>query len=605
MDEVDNPEVSSVVLIWPSQVAGKTETVNNIVGHKIDIDPCPILVIQPTLEMAETWSKDRLTPMLRDTPRLRNRVKDARSRDADNKILHKRFPGGHITMAGANSPASLASRPIRILLFDEVDRFPASAGTEGDPVSLAEKRTESFPDAVSIKVSTPTVKGASRIEEEFEKSDKRYWFVKHKKGPDGKACGHEFHFKWSQVEWNKDDITDAWINCPCCKGRIYDRERQEMVRAGKWKATAPFKGVRGYHLNAIYTLFRPQRGYKNRLHQLVAKFLEAKRGGPEKLKVFVNTVLAESWAEDFEDKPTWEALYKRVEVYGGEDDKNPIVPAGALVLIGSVDVQKDRLELEVQGLGMDEETWGIERRQIWGDPHKPATWKPLDDYLDKTYQHELGSQMRIAIMVIDSGDGKTSVPVYSFVKPRQARRVFAVKGSSTPNAPLIATAKLQKKSRVQVITVGTDTAKATLYARLNMQDPGPRYLHFPKGFGYDAEFFEQLTAESVRTEYKKGVPVRVWRKDRDRNEALDMRVYALAAVPILNPNMPKIKKQVEASAQKKAEEQKPKDYYLKDTEAPAEQQPTSTVKEISSKPKTQIIRGGPRRPGGWVGGWKK
>jgi phage terminase large subunit GpA-like protein len=583
LDAPYDPEVASVVGMLASQTSGKTETINNMVGHTIDVDPCPMLVIQPTLDMGETWSKDRLATMLRDTPRLRGKVKDPRARDAENKILHKRFPAGAITIAGANAPQGLASRPIRKVLFDEVDRYPASAGTEGDPIALAEKRTESFPDAVTIKFSTPTLKGISRIESEFDLSDKRFWFVTHK------PCGHEFHFKWAHVKWSESDKKDAWIECPNCQQKILDDERQEMVRAGKWKATAPFDGIRGYHLNGIYCLFRPKKPHKNRLSQMVAEFLKAKHGGTEKLKVWTNTFLAETWEDPSGEKPSWETLFDRREDYGGEDQNNPIIPADAFLLLCVVDVQADRLEMEVTAYGMDDEVWGIETRQLWGNPQRLEVWKQLDEYLNKVYTHESGAKLRIVQTVIDNGDGKTSKAVNSFVRPRQVQKVWAVKGSSTPNAPILATAKLSKKSRVQQFTVGTDTAKSTIYARLNILEPGARYMHFPKGFGYDAEYFKQLTAESVRTEYRKGIPVRTWKKDRERNESLDKRVYAMANYEILNPNMAA----VAANFQKQLP--KPKEYQLKDAqEKKPETKPVQTVTRPSFRKQFR-----PRESGGW------
>ena len=143
MDAINDARCEEVIIMSSAQV-GKTELILNIIGYYIDYDPSPILVLQPTRDMAETFSKDRLAPMLRDTPALKGKVKDARSRDSGNTILHKTFPGGHITMVGANSAAGLASRPIKIVLMDEVDRYPASAGTEGDPIKLAEKRTTTF-----------------------------------------------------------------------------------------------------------------------------------------------------------------------------------------------------------------------------------------------------------------------------------------------------------------------------------------------------------------------------------------------------------------------------------------------------------------------------
>lgn len=192
MDSVSDPRVEMIVVMSSAQV-GKTEIINNIVGYYIQQDPAPMLVVQPTEKMAESWSMDRLSPMIRDTETLRELVKDPRSRESGNKILYKRFPGGHITIAGSNSPSSLASRPVRIVLCDEVDRYPPSAGSEGDPVNLAKKRATTFWNRKIILTSTPTIKDFSRIELAYSQSDQRRYYVP------CNACGEYQTLKWSQV----------------------------------------------------------------------------------------------------------------------------------------------------------------------------------------------------------------------------------------------------------------------------------------------------------------------------------------------------------------------------------------------------------------------
>ena len=186
MDAANERDVQEVVLMVASQL-GKTETLNNVVGFFMDADPAPIMVVQPTVELAESWSKERLVPMVRDTPRLTDLVKDPKSRDSGNTIRMKTFPGGNIAIVGANAPSGLAGRPRRVVLLDEVDRFPPSAGTEGDPCALAVRRTESFWNSVVYKTSTPTIKGASRVESEYEQSDKRKYYCSCHKCKIGRA----------------------------------------------------------------------------------------------------------------------------------------------------------------------------------------------------------------------------------------------------------------------------------------------------------------------------------------------------------------------------------------------------------------------------------
>ena len=274
MDSINDPGVHTVVVMSSAQV-GKTEILNNIVGYHIHQDPAPILCVQPTVEMGKTWSKDRLAPMLRDTPALRGRVKDARSRDAGNTTQHKQFPGGHITIAGANSAAGLASRPIRVVLLDEVDRYPPSAGSEGDPVRLATKRTTTFWNRKILLTSTPTIKGLSRIELAFESSDKRRFWV---------PCPHCGEFQ--VLAWSGVKFAPLGYQCAGCQGLWTDTQRWWAVARGEWRAEGESKGVAGFHLNELYSPWVTTA-------EMVESFLEAKKS-PETLKTWVKTTLGET-----------------------------------------------------------------------------------------------------------------------------------------------------------------------------------------------------------------------------------------------------------------------------------------------------------------------
>ncbi len=592
-----DPEVQTTVLMWASRL-GKTEMLNNLEGFIVDLDPASILVVYPTLESAKKWSKEFFMPMVKSTPRLRRKIRDSRAKDADNTILSKKFPGGKISCIGTNSPSGFRQIQARVILCDEIDAM--LDGKEGDPITLAFKRADNYHNSIQVLSSTPTIKGFSRIESAMEGTDHQKWFV------NCPACDAEQVLSWAQVRFSfpgedgREVVDPVRACCVCehCKAELTDADRRLMVLNGRWKSTRPFNGVRGYWLNGLNSLFKWKKGFKSSLHQWAQDFLTAKSKGPASLKTWTNTFLCETW-EEAGETISHHPLLERREPYGGIDKDHPVVPAGAIILVQTVDVQANRLEVETIGLGPDDETWGIENIVLWGNPQQPAVWTELDGVLDKVYTHESGARMKITCMVIDSGDGKTSQAVLRFVRPRTVRRVFAVKGSSTPNAALIATAKWQKKNNLRLWTVGTDTAKATIYARLAIQEPGPRYQHFPQGFGYDEEFFQQLTAESVRTEWRRGIPVREWKKHRDRNESLDKRVYALAAAEILHPiHWKSIAKSLETDAKTRAEPQKPRDYELK----PAQESP----KQEPVKPPPFVKQSLParRRTGGFVGGWK-
>jgi phage terminase large subunit GpA-like protein len=454
-------------------------------------------------------------------------VKQPRSKNSMNTLLHKVFPGGHITMAGSNSPASLASRPVRIVLCDEVDRYPVSAGTEGDPVNLARKRTATFWNRTVILTSTPTVSGVSRVEAEFGLSDQRYFFVP------CPHCGEFQRLLWSSVEWLKDDAGNgrpetAQYRCEKCAALWSETERHIAIKRGEWRATAKSRGRAGFHLSELYSPW-------STLESMVAAFLEAK-GRPELLKTFVNTSLGETWEEQGETVDGI-GLAARRKKYPAQ------VPGDALLLTAGVDVQRDRIEMEVVGWGDGEESWNVDYLVLPGDTTRPEVWRDLDDCLNATYTHETGTQLHITSAVVDSGDQTTTV--YAFVRPRQGRRIFAGKGVSGPGRPVVKISRKisGKKTRdVDLYQIGVDDAKGIIYARLQIEEPGPGYCHFPTD--RDEEYFAQLTAEKLMVKYYRGFPRKEWVKSRQRNEALDCRVLAFAALKILNPVWSAISKRI-------------------------------------------------------------
>lgn len=516
MDAMGNPAIEAVVVMSSAQI-GKTEIINNVVGYHIQLDPSPILLLQPTLEMAEAWSKDRFAPMLRDTEALRGLVKDPRARDSGNTLLHKRFPGGHITMAGANSPSSLASRPIRLVLCDEVDRYPPSAGTEGDPVSLAKKRSTTFWNRKLLLTSTPTIKGASRIEAAYEQSDQRRFHVP------CPHCGAYQVLTWQQVKWESDSErhrTDtAHYECVQCGVAIYDSDKPAMLAAGKWVATAPFTGTAGFHTNELYSPWVTW-------PQIVAEFLKAKKL-PETLKTWVNTSLGDTWEEAGESVDA-DLLMQRKESWGSE------APEEVAIITAGVDVQGDRLEVEVKGWGIGEESWSLDYKIFYGDPAHEAVWQELDAYLLRPVKSKTGLYLNIACACIDTG-GHHTQSVYEFCKTRAVRGIFPIKGMNQTGKPLVGRPSKNNRHKLRMYPLGVDTAKEIIVSRLRLTEPGPGYCHFP--VERDREYFLQLTAEKQVTKFTRGVARREWIKTRARNEVLDCSVYALAALKLLSPDL--------------------------------------------------------------------
>ena len=415
-------------------------------------------------------------------------------------------------MAGANSPSGLASRPIRIVLADEIDRYPPSAGAEGDPVSLARKRMATFWNRKLLMGSTPTVKGVSRIEGAFDGSDQRRFWVP------CPHCDEAQTLKWASVKWPEGKPEEAYYVCEHCGCEITDADKPEMLRAGEWIAEGEANGIAGFHINELYSPW-------STFGEIAVAFVAAKPF-PETLKTWINTALGETWEEDG-DQVDDDALIRRREEYG------PAVPAEALALTAGVDVQGDRLEIGIDAWGPGEECWAMDYRVLWGDPTQPQVWDDLDDLLKLEWPHELGHRIRIGVMCIDSG--YLTDMVYAFTGPRKNRNVFATKGMDGAGRPIAGAPRKQKTKDGKIITlflVGADEAKRILSYRLRAA-PGPGRCHWNQGF--DEEYFAQLTAEKKITKHTRGHPYDVWIKTRPRNEALDIRVLNMAALKILNP----------------------------------------------------------------------
>ena len=565
LDVLNDPNYEEAVIMSSAQI-GKTEIILNMIGYHVDQDPAPMLCLQPTLEMAQTFSKDRLATMIRDCPTLTSKVSDVGSKKGGNTLLKKDFAGGHCTLAGANSPASLASRPVRIVLCDEIDRYPASAGTEGDPVNLARKRTATFWNRKVILVSTPTDKGTSRIERAYEDSDKRRFNLP------CPHCDELHHLQWSNVVFNKDDL-EAGVHmvCPSCGGMYTEADKPKMLKLGEWIAQSPEHKRAGFHINELYSPWR-------KWSDVVTDFLEAK-SSPETLKTWVNTSLGETFEEEGE-KVDSHSLYMRREYYPKQ------VPNNVTVLTCGVDVQDDRLEATVYGFGgeHDAEIWAIEHRIFYGDPGRGELWQRLDDFLLSRFEHESGIGLAIASTCIDTGGHYTDA-VYKFCKARFQRRVYPIKGSSVAGSPIVAKVSKTNKGGVKLFSIGTDTVKEIVYGRLNVAEVGAGYIHFPMTL--DEEFFLQLTSEKRVTRYKSGHPYKVWVQTRPRNETLDCLVYALAGLEILRPNFKAIRERFETRIEKQ-------------TEAP----PESTDALIQDTPqKARRVRK-PRRSNSFVKGYQ-
>lgn len=524
MDCVTDDAVEEVVY-WAGGQVGKTEVALNATGYFTAHEPSPILFIEPSLEIAKAISKDRLMPMYKASKVFEGIIRESRSRDGGNTLLHKDFPGGHVTLAGANSPASLASRPIRVLICDEEDSYDTSIGTEGDPVELAEKRTETFWNRKIIKLSTAKKpKGYSRIESDFERGDRRRYHVP------CPHCGHYQLLVWDQLRWPPEKPEEAYYACIDCGCMLTDADKPRMLSAGEWRAEAASKGVASFHLNSLYS---PWLSWPT----MAAKFLKAKKSR-ETFITFVNLYWAATWKDDGASvKEEW-LITRR------EQGWDSAAPEEVLLITAGVDVQDNRFAVELIGWGEGEESWSLDYREILADTSTVDGWKLLDKFLLEPWPHTSGMPMPIAATGVDTGH-RTQI-AYEFCATRQLRNVFALKGSNQRARPLITKPSTNNRLEVPLWTIGTGVAKENIMARLNIRRPEEGesrsgYCHFPAKYG--EEYFKGLAAEERIPKNIRGVVTLVWQKKPGhiRNEPLDCRVYGYTAMKILNPNFEKLK----------------------------------------------------------------
>jgi phage terminase large subunit GpA-like protein len=531
MDVICDPNVHEIVVKKPTQVGYSDAVLNNVIGYFIDVDPKPIMMVQPTIDNAKDYGKKRITPMIDSTPALKAKIRQATARRSGNTLQLKEFPGGFLKLAGANSGTGLRSDPVPIVLLDEIEGYPSDVDGEGDPVEIAKRRTDQFTDFKIVEGSTPAKpKGFSRIEKRFDESDQRYFHVP------CPHCGHVQPLFWRDPETKTYRLvyqvdaggqviaSSVGYRCAGCEKLISERYKQQMLDAGRWVAKFPGRMVVGFSLNALYSPWR------DIWPDLATEWVKAQKD-PEKLKAFINLRLGETWEEKGFSLESHD-LRQRCESYAGEKEGASVdVPKGVGLLTAGVDVQDDRLVAVVKGWGSEEESWLIAHEEFFGDPGQQDVWDELDNFLRTQWKHESGRTVTIACTLVDSGGHHTD-EVYKFVKVRQGRRIFACKGSSEGGKEILQKFTQNNSYRVRLYMVSTDTAKDRIFSRLQTPAPGPKYIHLPSWA--DEEYLEQLTAEKRVTKYKRGVGmVREYVKTRARNEALDCEVYAMAALYVL------------------------------------------------------------------------
>jgi len=525
MDCLSPSSPAETVVFMKGAQIGATESGNNWIGYIIHQAAGPMLAVQPTVEMAKRNSKQRIDTLIEESEVLRKLVSDPRSRDSGNTMLAKEFPGGILVMTGANSAVGLRSMAARYLFLDEVDAYPGDVDGEGDPVNLALARTRTFARRKVFMVSTPKITGSSRIESAFEDSDQRYYQVP------CPSCGEFQALKFAQLRWPPGEPQRAKYVCEHCGYEIENHQKHGMLARGMWKAQAPGPSkAAGFHLSSLYS---PVGWFS--WGDAAQMFADAQKN-PALLQVFVNTVVGETWSLQG-DAPDWQRLYDMREDY-----RIGMVPHGGLFLTAGIDIQKDRIELEVVAWGRGKESWSVDYQVLEGHTAEPAVWDKLTGQLEKHYATESGAVIPISKFAIDSG--YATPEVYDWTRRHGGSRAVVIKGDSRAAGPVNQPSPVDVGPRgkhlrwgIRVWPVNSSMIKEELFRWLKLDRPTeesgiahpPGYCHFPK---YGEEYFKQLTAEQLVPRTIKGYSRPEWQKTRDRNEALDVRVYARAAAAV-------------------------------------------------------------------------
>lgn len=514
------------IVVMKGAQLGFTELALNWMYYTIDYAPAPMLYVQKTLEDVNVFVKQRFAPALEAMSWIAEKIgfvkTGGKGRTGGDSSRTKIFPGGMLRFGGANSASSLRSMPIQNLCLDEEDSYEQDIQNEGSPSELAIRRTSNFPNRKIYRISTPTLKETSVIEPLFEQGTKERFYIP------CPHCRNMDYIRWSNIKWEKgsNDFTPMNVSLLCenCGTLIEERHKTWMLARGKWIAENPDAEYASFHISSLYSPY----GFFS-WRDAVKMFLRATKNHDDALlKAFINTVLGETWSES-------SVTIKASRLEERKEDYNTDVPSPVVVLTCGTDVQKDRIECEVVGWSRNLESWSIDYRVFIGDTERSAVWEQFDMYLQKQWQHGSGQMIPIAITAVDSGF-RTKV-VYEFCKMRFHRNIFPCKGVDGWGKGYLDRPKTMNKYGVWAFKSYVDEIKSKIYSNLQIEEHGPGYCHFPRKEVYNTAYFRQLTAERMETVYSGGRYKARWVLPKGRrNEALDCRGQAIAALTILNPN---------------------------------------------------------------------
>lgn len=495
---------------------------------------------QPKEAAAEGFMQQHVQPTIRDVPLLRKLAPWYGKKHSDNKLDYKRFSNSRqLFVMGGAAASNYREKSVDVVYYDELSKFDGDIEGEGPPTLLGDKRLEGSAFPKSIRGSTPTLVGEcqlSKAADEAEEQFQRFVPCPH--------CDEHQVLEWGGpdcdygIKWDSPEtVRQAYYVCKHCGAVIEQRDLAAMDAGGEYRSQTGMvtrDGLTFYRDGQqvdppatvsvhVWAAYSPGTSWG----QIAFDFLRVK-GDPVKLKGWVNTTLGEPW-EEAGERVEAHSLYMRREHYPEE------IPQAAVVVVGGVDTQPDRLECSAWAFGPGNESWLVEHQIFYGDPNLPEVWERLTQWRHGSYQHESGARLRMAACGIDTGGHNTDA-VYKYCKQHAAQRVYALKGSSTPGAPLAGRPSKNNKGKVDLFLIGTDTAKEMILGRLQIAEPGAGYVHFPVERGTDREYFEQLTGEKRVPVKRAGRIVHAFKAVRKRVEALDCYVYALAALEILNPD---------------------------------------------------------------------
>ena len=515
-----DPDVYAHAWKMASRIA-KTVMMGNGFGYFSEYEPTTQLFMYPTQEDANLRSREEFQPMIDASPALVTKYEDTIAED-DNTIAFKRFAGGSVAFVGSNAPSKLRARTARVVWCDEANGYRASSGKEGDPVLLAFNRAKNYPDAVRVVASTDTIKNHSRIDEWYQKSDKRQWFIQCAK------CGIWQVMTWSQYRWPKGERHKAQFYCESCDYGHNDQERREAILHGEYRPTAAFGGVRGYYLPGFYSIFPSPKAFVGKMHEMAEEAHNAKhsQNQAETTRVWVNTFLCEGYAEEGDVAPELAPMLARREQFDRLS-----VPKGVVVITFGTDFQADRVEVVWWGHGKDEQKWRLEKCVLWGDPRMPEIYGRLESKLQEPFKRVDGATLRSKCGGFDTGYYACIRTLYNWLRPRQRLNWFAFKGASTLQADAVGRARKSKVSSLTLLLVGTHKIKQLIYNRALVSVPGPNYMHFP--FSMSEQDFAQLFSEESHSVFKAGQELKEFSLPlvgNRRNEELDCAVLAFAAL---------------------------------------------------------------------------